>query len=104
GARGQVEPIRKRAVDEKEVPTVRLAAIEALGVLCATSALDDVTAFARRAGTSSAGTSLGLAAKVALGRLHPSDLAARLAPIDKTDPVVRDAVDRALKAPAECGR
>jgi HEAT repeat protein len=87
-----------RAFDEKEDAEVRLAAVRALGRTCAHAAVDDLTRLAKAGASQVAdddARSLAIAATDTLGRLHPSDLAARLAKV--TGEGVNDAVKRAAQ-------
>jgi HEAT repeat protein len=97
-AKSQLPTLRARAFDEKEAGEVRRDAIEGLGTLCDTSSLDDLFEIAKKGD----GNPLQLAAIVALGAIHPPDLAQRLSAITSTSLVVKDAVRRALKSPAVC--
>jgi HEAT repeat protein len=97
-AKSQLPALRSRAFDDKEVIEVRRDAVEGLGILCDTSSLDDLFEIAKKG----EGGPLQLAAIVALGAIHPSDLAQRLSAIDQTSLVVKDAIRRALKTTPEC--
>lgn len=97
-AKSQLPALRARAFDDKENIEVRRDAVEGLGVLCDTSSLDDLFEIAKKG----EGGPLQLAAIVALGAIHPSDLAQRLSAIDQTSMVVKDAIRRALKTMPEC--
>ncbi|MGZ3420452.1 MAG: HEAT repeat domain-containing protein, partial [Polyangiales bacterium] len=97
-AKSQLPALRARAFDDKEVIEVRQSAVEGLGILCDTSSLDDLFEMAKKG----EGNPLQLAAIMALGAIHPPDLAQRLSAINQTSLVVKDAVRRALKAPAQC--
>lgn len=98
GARSQLKAIRARAFDKEESVDVRRDAIEGLGHLCDVGSVDALTDIAK-----SAGGQLALAAIVALGDIHPGDLASRLSAIDQTSLVVKDAVRRAMKTQSQCG-
>jgi hypothetical protein len=97
-AKSQLPALRSRAFDDKEVIEVRRDAVEGLGILCDTSSLDDLFEIAKKG----EGGPLQLAAIMALGAIHPADLAGRLSAIDQTSLVVKDAIRRALKSPATC--
>jgi len=76
--------IRARLLDEDEYPMVRAAAAQALGALCDTSSLDDLTKYAQKLLDPMATAQdhmLGSAALLALGEMHPADLAKRLEPL-----------------------
>ncbi len=96
GARSQLPAIRKRAFDVGEVRDVRKEAIEALGLLCDAESVDDLTDLAKRGGETS------IAAIDALGHIHPKDLASRLAGVDQTPIIVKQAVRQAMRTPSTC--
>ena len=102
GAHGHLGEIRARAFDEEEAVDVRRDAVEALGTLCDRASADELYELAKRVGESDAARSLALAAIVALGEVHPKDLAARLGALDHSEPVVKDAIDRALRTTGRC--
>ncbi len=102
GARGQLPAIRKRAFDAEEAVDVRVDAIEALGQLCDAASADDLFDLAKRGSGTEGAHQIALAAILALGRIHPADLAQRLSAIDQTSLVVKDAVRRALRSPSSC--
>lgn len=79
---------------KEEDPAVRAEAAEALGALCYAEAADELSSLAR--GKGEPPRPLQLAAVKALGRLHPRDLAERLAPLQKSvDLGLRDAATKA---------
>jgi hypothetical protein len=99
--------IRERLADEHETLEVRLAAASALAALCDRESLELLTKLARRAPLSMASDEdiqIGFAAAEALGRLHPPDLADRLAPLAAKDARVeaRMAAERALATTPGC--
>ena len=104
GAKGQVKAIRARALDDEEAIDVRREAIDALGTLCDDASADDLYELAKRWPESDATRSLGLAAIVALGEIHPKDLADRLSAIDQGSMVIKDAVRRALSTKSVCAK
>jgi hypothetical protein len=70
--------------DTKQDLEVRRRAVVALGLACATDALGELTARARTLSVPAPmeiDVALGVAAIEALGRIHPRDLAQRLAPL-----------------------
>ena len=85
---------------------LRVAAVRALGAVCATSELDYLTRAAVRAlqPMDEADLRLGVAAIDALGRIHPADLAKRLEKLKAKDvrPPLRHAAERALVEPSVC--
>ncbi|HVZ35394.1 MAG TPA: HEAT repeat domain-containing protein, partial [Polyangiaceae bacterium] len=94
GASGSVALILERFKDPAEAAPVRAGAAEALGELCATSALEPLSAALQRMlGERPAADDLlvGTAAISALGRLHPPDLEQRFAPLlgKESPPVLR---------------
>jgi HEAT repeat protein len=98
--------IRDRLTSPKEDVMVRSAAARALGLLCDAKATDTLAELAV-AGASSADpgeVSLGLVATSALGKLHPTDLAVRFAPLaaKSARPDARAAAERALADPVHC--
>ena len=87
----------------KELPPDRREAIDALGTLCDDGAVDELYELARHWGESDASRTLGLAAIMALGEVHPKDLATRLGAIDQGSLVIKDAVHRAMTSKPVCG-
>ena len=80
--------VRAKLEDEHEALEVRLAAVRALNSLCDRESLELLTKLAQRAPLPMAtdeDIQIGFAAADALGRLHPADLAARLAPLAAKD-------------------
>jgi hypothetical protein len=102
GARSQLPAIRKRAFDRGELVDVRGEAIAALGSLCDQGSVDDLFDLVKRGSGSDGAHHLALSAILALGDIHPVDLPQRLAAIDQTSLVVKDAVRRALQAKSQC--
>jgi HEAT repeat protein len=99
--------IRARLEDEHETLEVRLAAVKALAALCDHESIELLTKTARRAPLpmgSDEDIQLGYAAAEALGRLHPADLAVRLAPLAAKDARIeaRTAAARALATTPGC--
>ena len=102
------EAVRERLEDDQEVAEVRSAAARSLGLMCDHGAVDLLTEHAAKLANphaSEAVREIGPAALWALGRLHPPDLASRLAPLQGRE--VRAAVRRIAKAAlatrGECG-
>lgn len=85
---------------------LRVTATRALGAVCAANEVDYLTRAALRVASPAdeADLRLGLAALDALGRIHPADLAARLAPLldKKVRLPVRNAANRALTDQGTC--
>jgi len=102
GARSQLPAIRKRAFDSNELVEVRTEAIGALGRLCDKNSVDELFDIAKRGSSSEGAHQMALAAVSALGEIHPVDLAQRLAALDQTSLVMKDAIRRALKAQSSC--
>ncbi|HEY4107083.1 MAG TPA: HEAT repeat domain-containing protein [Polyangiaceae bacterium] len=83
-ATGELPKIRERLTDADEHPLVRAAAAQALAALCDTSSLPTLTKYAQKLADPLADANqhmIGAAALLALGDLHPLDLATRLAPL-----------------------
>ena len=104
---GAAKGIRARLEDEHESLEVRLAATRALAALCDRASTDLLQKLAARAALPMAtdeDIQLGFAAAEALGRLHPADLAARLAPLAAKDARIeaRTAAARALATAPGC--
>lgn len=102
GATSQRQAIKDRADDTGEAVDVRVEALQALGAICDKTSIDDLTKIALKGATPfyEADRKLSTAAIAALGRLHPSDLASRLAPL-QSDKVPGDVKDSARSAIAE---
>jgi hypothetical protein len=103
------EAVRERLDDRNEDPEVRATAARVLGALCDASSADRLTEIARRLGPGGLPEdeqALAVGALEGLAALHPADLAARLAPLERKDgsPSARAAAERALAAPGMCGR
>jgi HEAT repeat protein len=99
--------IRARLEDAREAIEVRLASASALATLCDRDSVELLTTLARRAPLAMASDEdiqLGFAAAEALGRIHPADLAARLAPLAEKDARIesRTAAERALATAPGC--
>jgi HEAT repeat protein len=104
GARGAAGDVRARMEDEREDLGVRVSATRALGALCDRASTDALTERAQRAASpvaSEAEMQIGLAAADALGKVHPGDLAKRLALLrDRSARVeVQRAAERAIASP-----
>lgn len=83
-ARAYAGDVRDRLDDKNEAVEVRMQAARALGRMCDQGSLDLLTHYAGKAADRLANgdlQSIGSAAVVALGRLHPRDLKQRLAPL-----------------------
>jgi HEAT repeat protein len=108
GATRHADAIRERADTVEELPEVRARAILALAALCDRRSVDDWTRRAQRAKAplDEADRRLGAASIAALGRLHPPDLAERLAPLVAKDspPMVREMARAAIAAETKCPR
>lgn len=102
GARSQLKAIRKRAFDAGELVEVRGEAILALGKLCDRDAVDELFDIAKRGSSGDGAHQLALAAVMALGDIHPKDLAQRLSALDQSSLVMKDAIRRALKTTSLC--
>ncbi|MEB2314266.1 MAG: HEAT repeat domain-containing protein [Sorangiineae bacterium] len=101
--------LRERVDDAEETIEVRVAAATALGHLCDSGSLELLTRYAQKLADPFApadAKSIGPAAVAALGRLHPPDLAQRLAPLGgkRTPVAARFAVRGALAGSGSCGR
>jgi HEAT repeat protein len=105
-AAAQAPQVRARLDDPSEDLDVRALAARTLGSLCAQGAAPRLTELALRSRwpVDEADDRVGVAAIDALGALHPSDLAARLAPLRGKDVrmPVRRAVERAVSEPGAC--
>jgi hypothetical protein len=76
--------LRELADSDKQAPDVRIRSVKALGAVCHRASIDRLTELARAGAqpfADGAAQSLGGVAVSALGRLHPPDLAQRLAPL-----------------------
>jgi HEAT repeat protein len=102
GARSQLPAIRKRAFDAKELVDVRGEAITALGQLCDRDSVEELFDIAKRGSSSEGAHRLALSAVIALGEIHPKDLAQRLSTLDQSSLVMKDAIRRALKTTSKC--
>jgi HEAT repeat protein len=101
-ASSELAKIRGRLLDEEEFPMVRAAAAQALAALCDTSSLDALTRYAIKLVDPMANAQehmVGAAALLALGDLHPADLAKRLEPLRAkgAPPQARQAADAVLQ-------
>ena len=106
GARAQAPVVLSRMTDDKEALDVRVAAVNALGAMCAASSVDALGELAMkgRAPFYEADRKLAVAAILALGRLAPTDLDARLAPLREAQVPgdIRDIVKVALAKRGGC--
>ncbi len=102
GARSQRQAIKDRADDLGEAVDVRVEAVMALGKICDGESLSDLTRLALKGATPfyESDRKLSTAAIVAVGRLHPTDIAVRLAPL-LSDKVPGDVQDSARAAIAQ---
>jgi HEAT repeat protein len=99
--------LRRLSENEKRSIDVRARAVQALGGVCATDSLDYLTKLAQDGSSATAladQQSLAGAAIVALGRLHPADLASRLGPIrgEGVAPAAVEAAKSALEETDVC--
>lgn len=101
--------IRERLLNEEEYPMVRAAAAQALAALCDTSSLDALTRYAQKLIDPMASPQdhmVGSAALLALGEMHPADLAQRLEPLRAkgAPPQARQAADAVMqRRSSTCG-
>lgn len=110
GARGVVAAaaaLRKRLSDSDEDVGVRIAAAGALAALCDAEAVEALTRLARRLADphdQSSDRRVAPAAVEALGRMQPSDLRVRLAPllVEGAPPPAREAAAAALTTAGRC--
>ena len=108
-ASAELGKIRARLLDEEEYPMVRAAAAQALAALCDTSSLDALTGYARKLVDPMANDQdhiVGSAALLALGDMHPADLAKRLEPLQAkgAPPQAHQAADAVMqRRTTSCG-
>ena len=108
-AGAELDKIRARLSDEDEYPMVRAAAAQALAALCDKSSLDTLTSYAHKLLDPMATAQdhmIGSAALLALGDMHPADLAKRLEPLRAkgAPPQAREAADAMLqRRSSSCG-
>jgi len=107
GARHELSSIRERFHDPKEQAAVRAAAVRALGDLCDSALLDELTkaAWSMLADRPPPDDVIvGSAAVAALGRLAPPDLERRLAPLaaKKDQPLLEHMLAVALHSTQRC--
>ncbi|HQP33759.1 MAG TPA: HEAT repeat domain-containing protein [Polyangiaceae bacterium] len=108
GVRRAAPQLRERADDNEEFLDVRVRSVVALGRVCDRSAVDFLTVLARRAADPYGmefSHQLGVAAIVALGRIHPRDLGELLKPVIEgkaTPREVRAAAQAALSETDVC--
>ncbi len=107
-ARAYASKIRDKLDAHDEAVEVRMQAARALGMMCDNDSLDMLTSYAHKAAdrlSSGDLQSIGSAAIVALGRLHPRDLAKRLAPLmsPRAPRGARFAAQAALQHQGACG-
>ncbi|HYQ03967.1 MAG TPA: HEAT repeat domain-containing protein [Polyangiaceae bacterium] len=104
-----LDKIRKRLLDEEEYPMVRAAAAQALAAFCDVSSLDALTRYAQKLIDPMASPQdhmVGSAALLALGEMHPADLAKRLEPLRAkgAPPQARQAADAVMqRRSTQCG-
>lgn len=82
-SRRTISAIREKAEEAQETIAVRKAALRALGTLCDRASVELLTKLAHRAATAQVpyDRPLGEVALRALGKIHPPDLEARIAPL-----------------------
>jgi hypothetical protein len=106
GARAQAPVVTSRMTDAKEALDVRVAAVNALGAMCDGGSVDALSELAQkgRAPFYEADRKLAVAAILALARLAPTDLDARLAPLRGAEVPgdIRDMVKVALSKRGGC--
>ena len=101
--------IRERLDDEEEAVIVRASAAAALGLMCDAGSLDVLTRQALQLKDPMLSSDLRSIAPIALAslsRIHPPDLAQRLAPLrgKEVPEMARRAAEAALATPGGCGR
>jgi hypothetical protein len=100
--------IRELMADSAQPGDVRVSAVLALATMCDRQSIDAWTKMAHRVANPQGEQDLrlGVAAVAALGRLHPADLSARLAPVNvKGVPAsLRDLVRAAVNGKGACAR
>ena len=99
--------VRERLADREEAAEVRAAAASALGAMCDSESVDELTAIARALGTPGVdreAQQTALAALSSLAALQPVDLRQRLAPLlaSRAPPFVRAVADKALAERSRC--
>jgi HEAT repeats len=107
GASAFLPAVRERFADPEEGAAVRAAAAQALAELCDRSSLEALTRATQELlgeRPSSDAALLGGAAVAALGRIHPADLAQRLAPLAArgNQPALAQLVQAALQTSERC--
>jgi HEAT repeat protein len=107
GARAQLPVVVGRFQDDKELASVRAAAVRALAEMCDLSQLGPLTQAVARLGTerpSADDVVIGAAAAAALGRLSPPDLERRLAPLAraKAHPALEQILSSARQPAKRC--
>jgi HEAT repeat protein len=111
GARGAsryASAILEIAEEPREKVTIRIAAVHALGMMCASEAVDSLTILAKRSAdpySPEAISGLGTAALASLGRLQPKDLGKRLDPLLNRENIsmqIRAAAQAALETTDRC--
>lgn len=108
-ARRYAPAVRARLADDKEVAEVRGSAALALGLMCDTASLDELTEHAQKLSNpmlSPERRAIGTVALGALARIRPPDLRDRLSPLLGKDvyPLARRAAEAALSARGGCPR
>ncbi|MEP7050606.1 MAG: HEAT repeat domain-containing protein [Pseudomonadota bacterium] len=99
--------IRERLTDKDEWPLVRAAAAQAIGSLCDEDSVQTLTSYAHKLADPMADANehlVGAAALLALSDLHPADLRARLAPLQKkgAPAQAKQAADAVLRRRGTC--
>jgi len=108
-ARAHAEVVRERLEDAEEDIEVRVSAAIALGLMCDTEAVGELTRYALALSDPSASANARVLAPAALGalaRIHPADLRKRLDRLldPKAPLLARRAAEAALAEAPACGR
>jgi HEAT repeat protein len=103
----ELPKIRERLTDKDEWPLVRAAAAQAIGSLCDNASLQTLTGYAQKLADPMADANehlVGAAALLALSDLHPADLQARLAALQKkgAPAQAKQAADAVLRRHGTC--
>ncbi len=106
---GHRETLRDVMDEPKEEWSVRGAAAWALGNMCSTKDVGKLTDYAKASvvpGSNQGDIELGIAATEALGKLHPTDIRERLAPVlgSKIRGPIRRAAESAVEGKGACGK
>lgn len=108
GAKAWAPDIRNMAENSEEKVTLRIAAVQALGMLCDKDSVDTLTKFAQRSAdpySPEAASGLGAASMAALSRIHPPDLNERLQPLvtgQGVAPHIRAAAQASMATKGQC--